>query len=175
MGTAPEDRTRGRSARADADLDRIAAFAELIVSSARSSNQRERLVRAAGIPVTGAHLAVLRAVGNAGTITASDVAARLTLDQSTTSRHLRALEDQGLVTRRPDERDRRVAHVELTDQGAKALAAIHEVSRNDFDVAMASWSASDRHQLALLLGRLQEDLLAAGTDETGWAVRPDPT
>jgi DNA-binding MarR family transcriptional regulator len=155
----------------DRDLQRIQDFADLVAASAKSTRQRERVVRAAGVPVTGAGLEALRLVARHGPIAVSEVARRLGVDQSTASRQLRPLEEKGLVVRAADPADARVARLSVSDEGRGVLARVREVSLNDFDVALADWSPADRRRLGELLERFRTALLEARTDESGWSVR----
>jgi DNA-binding MarR family transcriptional regulator len=156
---------------ADRDLLRIYEFTDLVAASARSTWQRERMVRAAGIPITAASLAALRLVDRHGPMPVSEVARRLGVDQSTVSRHLRPLEERGLIERAADTDDRRVARLTVTAAGNDVLQRVCAVALNDFDVALNEWSTEDRHTLAVLLERFRADLLAARVDESGWSVR----
>jgi DNA-binding MarR family transcriptional regulator len=149
-------------------------LADLIAASARSPRQRERVVRAARVPLTGAGLVALRAVERHGPIAVSEVARRLAVDQSTASRQLRPLEEQGLVIRATDPADRRSARLAVTPKGRRLLDRVREVSLNDYAVALSDWSAADRASLAALVDRLRVALLHTRADETGWSVRKDP-
>jgi DNA-binding MarR family transcriptional regulator len=155
----------------DPDLQRIQDFADLVAASARSVRQRERVVRAAGVPVTGASLEALRLVARHGPIAVSEVARRLRVDQSTASRQLRPLEERGLVVRSADPADARVARLSASEEGRGVLARVREVWLEDFDVALSDWSPQDRKLLGELLERFRKALLEARTDEAGWSVR----
>ena len=156
--------------RPDPDLVAIRDFAELIAASARSARQRERVERAAGVPVAGASLAALRTLARHGPITVSDLSLRIGVDLSTTSRQLKPLDDEHLIKRVSDADDRRATRLIVTAKGRAALARVDAVMLNDFDVALSDWRVTDRHALALLLDRFREDLLRTRTDETGWSV-----
>ena len=160
-----------KRAQADPDLLKIQEFADLVAASARSARQHERVVRAAGVPVTGASLEALRLVARHGPIAVSEVARRLRVGQSTASRQLRPLEDKGLVARSVDPADARVARLSATEEGRAVLARVREVSLNDFDVALGDWASADRKALAELLERFRKALLEARTDATGRSVR----
>jgi DNA-binding MarR family transcriptional regulator len=99
------------------------------------------------------------------------VARRLEVDLSNASRQLRALEDEGLVTRSVDPADRRVARVAVTAAGRRVLERARAVALNDYAVALDDWPARDRAQLADLLDRFRVALLATEPDESGWAVK----
>ena len=66
-----------------------------------------------------AHL-VMFMLSCSGAIRLSDLAARMEIDASTASRHVRALEQAGLLRRSPDPDDGRAFRVELTDAGGES-------------------------------------------------------
>jgi DNA-binding MarR family transcriptional regulator len=153
------------------DLERIHDFTSLVIASTRSPRQRERLQRALGVSLSETNLGALRLVQRQGPIAVSEVARRLEVDLSTASRQLRALEDQGLVTRTVDPADRRVARVTITAAGKRVLDRARAIALNDYAVALDDWSARDRAQLADLLDRFRLALLATEPDESGWAIK----
>ena len=154
----------------DPVLERIHEFMSLVIASMRSPRQRDRLQRALGLSLSETNLGALRLVQVHGPLAVSDVARRLEVDLSNASRQLRALEDQGLVARRVDPADRRVARFVVTAAGRRVLDRVRAVALNDYAVALDDWSARDRRQLAELLDRFRESLLATEPDETGWSV-----
>lgn len=159
------------SANDPTELERIHEFTALVIASTRSPRQRERLQRALGLSLSETNLGTLRLVQRQGPIAVSEVARRLEVDLSNASRQLRALEDQGLVTRTVDPDDRRVARVALTTPGRRVLDRARAIALNDYAVALDDWSARDRAQLADLLDRFRSSLLATEPDESGWAVK----
>jgi DNA-binding MarR family transcriptional regulator len=64
----------------------------------------------------GQELLLMRLLDRDGQ-TQSELLDRVGLDHSTVSKSLRRMQDAGLLTREPSERDRRVLHVWLTDKG----------------------------------------------------------
>ncbi|HEY3672734.1 MAG TPA: MarR family transcriptional regulator [Acidimicrobiia bacterium] len=153
------------------DLERIHEFTSLLIASTRSPRQRERLQRALGVSLSETNLGVLRLVQRQGPVAVSEVARRLEVDLSNASRQLRALEDQGLVTRSVDPEDRRVARVAITTAGRRVLDRARAIALNDYAVALDDWPARDRAQLADLLDRFRTALLATEPDESGWSVK----
>ncbi len=154
----------------DPVLERIHEFTSLVIASTRSSRQRERLQRALGLSLSETNLGALRLVQRHGPIAVSAVARRLEVDLSNASRQLRALEDQGLVARRADPTDRRVARFVVTAAGRRVLDRVRAVALNDYAVALDDWTARDRRHFAALLDRFRLALLATEPDETGWSV-----
>jgi DNA-binding MarR family transcriptional regulator len=153
----------------DPDLLAIYDFTTLVSASARSARQHERMVHAVGVGITGAGLLALRAIERHGPVTASDVARRLQIDQSTASRHLAALAERGFVQRDADPDDGRVSWLRVTAAGQRLLDRARDVALNDFDAALTGWSRDDRRALGELLTRLREALLDAEVDEAGWS------
>ncbi|HSF27049.1 MAG TPA: MarR family transcriptional regulator [Actinomycetes bacterium] len=110
-------------------------------------------------PVERAGLAVLHTLAcRAEPLRLSGVAAALSLDSSTVSRHVRSLEDAGLIGRTCDPDDRRAYRLTLTEQGAAALEQAFDLRACTIDAALADWSPADRAQLTTLLTRLEADL-----------------
>jgi DNA-binding MarR family transcriptional regulator len=116
------------------------------------------------------NLGALQLVHRHGPIAVSEVARRFEVDLSNASRQLRSLEDQGLVARRVDPADRRVARFVVTASGRRVLDRVRAIARNDYAVALDDWSVRDRRQLAALLDRFRIALLATEPDDTGWSV-----
>jgi DNA-binding MarR family transcriptional regulator len=90
----------------------------------------------------------------------SDIAATACLDVSTASRHVRALEEAGLVQRTTDPDDRRASRLSLTTEGRESLRRAHDARKLLVDDALQGWSAKDREALTRLLQRLADDLNA---------------
>jgi DNA-binding MarR family transcriptional regulator len=143
---------------ADPTLYALYEFTELIAANVRSERQRERVMRAAKVPLTRAGLGALRILERHAPMAVSDLARRLDVDQSTVSRQLRPLEEQRLVARTVDDEDRRVAWLALTAKGRRVLERTSEVWVADYELALTDWSAADRTRLGELLDRLRHDL-----------------
>jgi len=102
-------------------------------------------------------------------IRVADLADSCGLDASTASRHVRTLEDSGLLVRVGDPDDRRATRLSLTQAGQDALDAALRVRAGLVSRAIAHWSATDRRRLADLLSRLSGDLVAASTPNSSTA------
>jgi MarR family transcriptional regulator, transcriptional regulator for hemolysin len=88
----------------------------------------------------------------------NDLAAAVGIEGPTLTRHLDALERQGLVRRRQDPSDRRAVVVELTDEGHAAHARLREVVIA-FDRRLRSGLSQDEvDTLRELLGRLEANV-----------------
>lgn len=87
----------------------------------------------------------------------SDLAAYFGIGKATIGRQLSALEDLGLVGRKPDPDDRRAHFLALTDEGKQRLDAARSMRRRTLLDRLSSWSESDLATLRELLLRLNTD------------------
>jgi DNA-binding MarR family transcriptional regulator len=83
----------------------------------------------------------------------SALAEVLGLDRTTVTRHLDVLESHGLVTRRPDERDRRAMLASLSSTAAKQLDAMRTKNRQRIRRLCAEWTPEEREIFERLLTR----------------------
>jgi DNA-binding MarR family transcriptional regulator len=113
-------------------------------------------------PIDKAGLAVLHETRRLGTIRPSDLATAMRLDLSTISRHLRSLEQQGLVQRTPDPDDARAQRISITLRGGEILKRMIDHRAATIRDAIAHWSEGDRAALRRLLRRLADDLSEVG-------------
>jgi DNA-binding MarR family transcriptional regulator len=88
----------------------------------------------------------------------SDLAADASLDLSTVSRHVRALDDAGLIARDPDPDDGRSYRLSLTPTGTELMEQALRRRERSVELALAGWDEHDVAELRRLLGRLADDL-----------------
>ena len=112
-----------------------------------------------------------------GALRLSDLAARMELDASTASRHVRGLEQLGLVRRSPDPDDGRAFRVELTEQGIQQWEEGARRRMELFSAATEGWSEGDLRTFERLMSRFADGVTAlveapAGTAwaDKGWAA-----
>lgn len=104
-------------------------------------------------------IALLKALAHRGALRLTDLAGVLDLDASTVSRHVRTLEERGLVARTTDPDDGRATRLALTDEGRERLEAGAARRRALVAELLEDWSAEDRETLRRLLTRLADDVL----------------
>jgi DNA-binding MarR family transcriptional regulator len=109
-------------------------------------------------PVDKASLAVLHETRRLGTFRPSDLAAQMRLDLSTISRHVRSLEQQGMVQRTADPDDARAQRISITARGVNLLNRVLDDRAATIGDAIAHWPDRDRSDLRQLLRRLADDL-----------------
>lgn len=73
-----------------------------------------------------------------------------------------ALEEEGLVRRRPHPTDRRATVIELTDRGAERMSGMYEEHRAAVAELFEELPEEDRRELIRLLGTLGEALRERG-------------
>lgn len=101
---------------------------------------------------------ILHTLQRYGDLRLSDLAAKLQLDASTVSRHVKQLEDRRLVERTDDPDDRRAALVRATDSGTKALEQGRQRRRDQIARVLAHWPQSDVQAFAAFAARFTDDL-----------------
>jgi MarR family transcriptional regulator, transcriptional regulator for hemolysin len=108
----------------------------------------------------GASLAtwvVLRSAEREHGLSQRELADRLSIEGPTLVRHLDRMEQEGLVTRCRDERDRRVVRVALTPAGRRRHAALKSVAA-DVDARLrAMLSADELATLERVLARVRDE------------------
>ncbi|CAL9561470.1 hypothetical protein SUDANB19_04633 [Streptomyces sp. enrichment culture] len=91
---------------------------------------------------------------DAGEQRATELAAYFGVGKATISRQLHALEQLGLVDRRPDPGDRRASLVRLTDEGRERFTRVRDARRLSYARKLAAWDRREIAELARLLHRL---------------------
>lgn len=119
---------------------------------------RQLRTRHPGDQLDAATWAVVHTLSCHGDMRLSDLAARLQLDASTVSRHIKQLEDRGLVERADDPDDRRAARVCASPAGLQALAQGRQRRREQLARVLADWSEADRAALYSIATRFVDDL-----------------
>ena len=115
-------------------------------------------------------LAHLDLAGDRG-LSTSQLAGRLLASKGNITRLLDRMVQDGLITRRPDESDRRISNVSLSEKGAalfSRMAPAHEIWSHEI---LGSLGSDEKLDLVRLLRQLRDELGAAnGNPERG----PDP-
>lgn len=107
-----------------------------------------------------------------GRLKPSQAAAMLEVAFPSITRHVRALQDKGLVTIAPDTDDGRSYAITLSPAGEQALRAYRDNLVSRFTPAVADWPATELTTLATQLTRLAESMSAAQSTAT---TRRTPT
>ena len=111
-------------------------------------------------------LGALRALSE-GDLRMSDLAAQLSLAESTTTRLVDKLEAAGLVGRKASFPDRRCVMAGLTPAGRRVIARVRADRRGFLKEILETLPNRDRAELVELFGRVASELRARETAEAG--------
>ncbi len=98
---------------------------------------------------------ILLAVGNEALSQPSDIADFVGIDRTATSRALRAMEHDGLITRAHGDGDRRTRCVTLTPQGADAITQATPMARANGHILAEALGPGEAEVLLALLAKLR--------------------
>ena len=127
----------------------------------------DNLRRVRGKVIDPTKQAILQQAATKGQVRPSEIAAELSVHQSSITRQTRALEDAGTVAVTADPADRRSCLISLTDQGRNEVRDLVKTGIDRFATFVADWSEEDFHTLAVLLTRLEESAAAVKAKERG--------
>ncbi|WOC11845.1 MarR family winged helix-turn-helix transcriptional regulator [Gordonia sp. MP11Mi] len=136
--------------------DVLLALGKFVRIRARAAAATARVADGGGETAATRTLFVLRH----GSIRASELAAVMSADPSTTSRHVAQLVDAGLVRRGPDPDDGRACLLELTDDGVKRVGQLSAQRRQNIGSIVADWPDGDFGTFADLLTRFVDSVEA---------------
>ncbi len=120
--------------------------------------------------VARAPTSVLMLLAGRGECRLSEMAELAGVGVSVMSRHVAALERDGLVTRRDDPDDRRAALLSLTDAGNTHVEGIGAQITGWLQDALHNWTEDEGASAAAVLARLAHDLNAAATSGSDHAA-----
>jgi DNA-binding MarR family transcriptional regulator len=119
---------------------------------------RRVLENAPDAQLSGAEYGLLLRLDRAGTLRPGDLATAESMEPSTLSRRLQAMEARGLVQRDADPLDRRAHLVAATAAGLDALAVERARRVRIVSESVAGWPESDRDELTRLIAKLNQSL-----------------
>lgn len=123
---------------------------EIAMVAIRRRQGRRSIARAAGGGST--RYDVLDVVeGAGGECSVATIADRLSVDQPRASKLVARAVADGMVRRESDQNDGRRSLLTLTEEGYRAVEAMHTFRRDLFGRAMAGWSVRERTEFARLL------------------------
>ncbi len=118
------------------------------------------LIREAGISLDRALFPLLVGIERKGPIGVGELADGVARDYTTVSRQVAKLESLKLVTRRASKGDKRVREATITAKGRAMTNALDAARERIASILLADWSQTDLQDLARLLRRFADDLLA---------------
>ncbi|MEJ5228446.1 MAG: MarR family transcriptional regulator [Pseudothermotoga sp.] len=91
-------------------------------------------------------------------ISQNEIAAKLNIRPATVAIMLRRMENAGLVERKPDEKDRRLQRVYLTEKGRGICDILRKETNRVEQIATEGFSEDEKHLLTTLLDRVIANL-----------------
>lgn len=147
----------------DPDLSTIERALTILRRWGNLPRIRERYEAVMGsTPIDKASYRLLVRLDEQGPARLSDLAERVGVDLSTASRQMHALEAAGFVAREAVEEDRRASLLRVTMSGKQMVERILDARRTVITELLAGWSPDERDELARVLGRLADDIVAFG-------------
>lgn len=122
----------------------------------------KRLVRETGL--SAPQLVVLRAIDELGEVTTRVLSLHVSLSQPTVTTILDRLEAKGLVERYRSQKDRRVVHTRLTDEGKKTLKTAPPLLQEAFTAAFEALSKARRNDILSAVSELAQMMRADELD-----------
>jgi DNA-binding MarR family transcriptional regulator len=146
-------------------VDQAVAVLSALTSLLRTSRAAGRRLQE-GLGASGTPIAVLKALARKdGHDRPGDLAVAAGVAPSVVSRVLARLEEDGLVTRRPDESDARACRIALTAEGHSHLARVQRGTAALLAPSLTRMDPADLDRAPALLAQL-EQALADATDRT---------
>lgn len=142
----------------------VAEFFDLVERLVTKPHFRDRHAAIAGVDLPRSAVTLLLEVERVGSLTMSELAARVGLDQSTITRQITPLVESGLVRRRPMPSNRRHVIVELSAKGARIRDRLRGAWLADVQHILADWPEAAQQSLAESLRALQTSLRTSALD-----------
>jgi DNA-binding MarR family transcriptional regulator len=114
----------------------------------------DQLMRGANVNLARALYPVLSATSAIGPARVSEIAEAVSINPTTISRHLTALEASGLVKRSSSDADGRAAVVELTPAGKQTMCELRAARTRIFASLLADFDDTDLERFGQYLNRL---------------------
>ncbi|MBX2815609.1 MAG: MarR family transcriptional regulator [Saprospiraceae bacterium] len=102
---------------------------------------------------------LIKVIEEYGPLTQRALAARVFRDPASVKRTLDLLESKELISRKPDDQDRRQHQVELRDRGISLIKELMPMISQHRKQSTAGFSATEKQELVRLLKRMQDNFL----------------
>jgi DNA-binding MarR family transcriptional regulator len=116
------------------------------------------LGHAAGVDLAQQEIQVLQVLHDGEARSMADLARLARMDAAAVSRQVRALEERGLVVRRPSPVHGRIVFISPSEEGLATARRLHDLRDRHLVDALAAWDPGERDALGRLMIRLVDDL-----------------
>ncbi|EJF3064900.1 MarR family transcriptional regulator [Listeria monocytogenes] len=94
-------------------------------------------------------------------ISQESMAKRFMVDKASVTRHIKRLEELGMIRREVDAKDRRIQRIFVTETGFQMRDLIEEVTAEWSALLTANFSEKEKDDLMHLIGRLSDNAIIA--------------
>ncbi|EAG1403767.1 MarR family transcriptional regulator [Listeria monocytogenes] len=94
-------------------------------------------------------------------ISQESMAKRFMVDKASVTRHIKRLEELGMIRREIDSKDRRIQRIFVTETGFQMRDLIEEVTAEWSALLTANFSEKEKDDLMHLIGRLSDNAIIA--------------
>ncbi|MBY6037406.1 MarR family transcriptional regulator [Fictibacillus nanhaiensis] len=108
--------------------------------------------------ISQSRLELLHELYEVDEISQRDLQKKVNIDHAAVTRHLKQLEDKGMVIRRKDTHDQRFTFVRLSDEGRLRMVQYKEEKQKFISNVLNDFSENERHLLLDMLTRIQDNL-----------------
>lgn len=131
---------------------------ELIIQRMFELNKKAmpKFERCTGI--SQSRLEILRELFEAEEITQRALQKKVNIDHAAVTRHIKQLEESGMVQRRKNPEDNRFTYVQLTDEGKRRVAAFCEEKQRFISNVLKGFSKEESSALLEMLTRIKENI-----------------
>ncbi|UAL50639.1 MarR family transcriptional regulator [Bacillus sp. CMF21] len=105
--------------------------------------------------ISQSRLELLHELYEADEISQTALQKKVNIDNAAVTRHLKQLEEKGMVTRRKNPADNRVTFVKLTEEGRMKIVAYKEEKQRFISNVLKDFSEEERSSLLNMLSRIQ--------------------
>lgn len=141
-----------------ADRQEFLTKAIAIIHRSESTFKNKKLLK------TGLNIGQLRylwALYKEDGISQESMAKRFMVDKASVTRHIKRLEELGMIRREMDAKDRRIQRIFVTDTGYQMRDLIEEVTKEWSARLTAGFSEKEKDDLMHLIGRLSDNAIVA--------------
>ncbi len=142
----------------DESLDSISRTLAQVVRLTSNRSLFTRDANAAGVVLTQPAYALLRVLIDNGPLAMGVLARGAHMDVGMATRQVTSLVDAGLVTRKPDPVDARVAVVTATPQGRRVAGKLLDVRIRYLQQALSGWTPAELEEFNAYLLRFLADI-----------------
>lgn len=131
---------------------------ELIIQKLFEINKRAMAKFESCAGISPSRLEILRELYQSEEITQRALQKKINIDHAAVTRHLKQLEDNGMIIRRKNPEDQRFTFVQLSEEGKRKVSAYCEEKQRFISSFLKGFSVEENEVLLQMLTRLQQNI-----------------